>query len=397
MTAPWSVLEIAPTDDKREVKRAYARKLKQTRPDEDSVAFQQLHEAYKFACYLVENDLAIQDDTEDEALSGAGPEVLEALHSEPEEGVGDPQGQCQQDETPAATTAPPDFQYLLDHMDALLASKNDHYFVENWKAFEQDEHLLTEDFRTSLGDAVFARVIAHWKACEEQRNEPAMLRSAVLHYLDSIFGWSNRYYDLLYGYDYSAEDLEFLNDLKDYVPQQASKKFGVKGGAALHIEEKRKTGAALFDGEAESLPFVRGLAFVADVVLLALIVYPLDLLFGLSAQYDWPTVIFTLYVVLAPPCEASIWRATPGKRLLGLQALNKHRQRLSLTHAYLRAAVLWAMVGGVTYIDSLMPIDSLTVLFAVGVFGVYLQKSKGRFLNDAASFSLVSFARKPGP
>lgn len=386
MTRPWSVLEIEPTENKRDVKRAYARKLKQTRPDEDSAAFQELHEAYKFACYLAENGLALQNDDEDEEGHGEVDDASAAFTS----------GQDEDAQNPDANLPPPNFQYLLDHMDALLGAGQDHYFVENWKVFERDEHLLSDAFRISLGDAVFARVIVHWKACEEQRNEPAMLRPAVLHYLDSIFGWSNRYYDLLYAYDYSAEDLEFLNDLKDYVPQRVSNKFGLKGGATLHIEEKRKTAADLFDGEEESLPLIRGLAFLTDVVILALIVYPLDYLFNLSAQYDWPVVIFTLYLLLAPLCEASSWCATPGKRLLGLQALNKHRQRLSLGHAYVRAIVLGLMVGGVTYIDNLVLIDFSVIAVGIGVFAVYMQKSNGRFLNDAASSSLVSLARKPG-
>lgn len=387
MTAPWSVLEIEPTEDKREVKRAYARKLKRTRPDEDSAAFQELHEAYKFACYLAENGLAIQSDDEEEE---------ESLQSSDAVTFQEESSDDQPHEAPEPEVPPPNFQYLLDHMDALLGAGQEHYFVENWKIFERDEHLMTDAFRISLGDAVFARVIAHWKACEQQRNEPGMLRPAVLHYLDSIFGWSNRYYDLLYGYDYRAEDLEFLNDLKDYVPQRASNRFGLKGGAALHIEEKKKSAAELFDGEEESLPFLRGLAFLADIVLLALVLYPLDYFSKFSAQYDWAFVIFGLYLFFAPLFEFSSWCATPGKRLLGLLALNKQRERLSLAHAYFRAIVLGAMVGGVVYIDNLVPFGFSIVAVGLGVFGVYLNKSKGRFLNDAASHSLVVLARKPG-
>ena len=40
------VLELDQTADERAVKRAYAKRLRVTRPDEDPVAFQHLHEAY---------------------------------------------------------------------------------------------------------------------------------------------------------------------------------------------------------------------------------------------------------------------------------------------------------------------------------------------------------------
>ena len=49
---PWEIVGIEPTDDRRAIKRAYAKKLKLHRPDEDPEGFQQLNEAYE---YIVEN------------------------------------------------------------------------------------------------------------------------------------------------------------------------------------------------------------------------------------------------------------------------------------------------------------------------------------------------------
>ncbi len=46
---PWEVLDLAPTFDAGEIKRAYAKKLRGTRPEDGAQAFQQLREAYEFA------------------------------------------------------------------------------------------------------------------------------------------------------------------------------------------------------------------------------------------------------------------------------------------------------------------------------------------------------------
>ena len=78
--SPWALLGIAPTADAAAIRRAYARKLKLTRPDEDPEGFQRLVQArdaaLKEATMMADGSWEEDTEPEDEdepALAAADP------------------------------------------------------------------------------------------------------------------------------------------------------------------------------------------------------------------------------------------------------------------------------------------------------------------------------------
>jgi len=82
---PWDVLGIEPTGDTREIRRAYARKLKLIQPEDDPEGFQALRNAYEWALHLaVAGDLAAGSGNEPEAEPVAVSEAEPAPAPDPE-------------------------------------------------------------------------------------------------------------------------------------------------------------------------------------------------------------------------------------------------------------------------------------------------------------------------
>lgn len=83
MTDFWKILAISPTDDVKQIKRAYAAKLKQVRPDDDPNGFQELRQAYEWALeYGVRWFAHVDEDEQEEDFFGDS--ELEPEQAQPE-------------------------------------------------------------------------------------------------------------------------------------------------------------------------------------------------------------------------------------------------------------------------------------------------------------------------
>lgn len=88
---PFDELDLSPTSDIRQIKRAYAKRLKVTRPDDDPVAFQSLHDAYRAALEQAEaGTLADPQQTAEEEQDSPGVIQTEKPQADLSQDAGEP-------------------------------------------------------------------------------------------------------------------------------------------------------------------------------------------------------------------------------------------------------------------------------------------------------------------
>ena len=79
----WDILGTEPTGDERALKRAYAKRLKVTRPEDDPAAFQELREAYEYALRNAHLFAAELQEPQSAGAEAEAAEVPEAAPMEP--------------------------------------------------------------------------------------------------------------------------------------------------------------------------------------------------------------------------------------------------------------------------------------------------------------------------
>lgn len=146
--SPFAPLGLPPTANESDIKRAYARLLRQTRPDDDPEAFQQLHEAYKAALAYCRS--RITENTASESRENLPPDVNESSPAaEAESAI-----PSSNDEN----VSPVDIAALCNEIIA-IAERGDVSTIKQWLADHAEHWSLS--IKDSMGDYLLDQLDDH--------------------------------------------------------------------------------------------------------------------------------------------------------------------------------------------------------------------------------------------
>lgn len=151
----WQLLDLTPDADERSIKRAYARLLKNHRPDENPDAFQRLREAYEAALAEARWRVPVEDEVVDAPLAVSAPD--HALLISPLERV----------DAPIAVTPPE-------------------------PSLEQMKQWLAEGKERQVMDALRHWLASDWLMPFEHREQ---FEQSVLDWLESAEQWSPAFFE----------------------------------------------------------------------------------------------------------------------------------------------------------------------------------------------------------
>ncbi len=191
----WGILGIERTDSERDIKRAYAKKLKVTRPEDDPAGFQELHNAFKIALSIAQDKPV------------APPLVGTQSANRIEITYDDGQTLTFDDNDEPAPAAPPELpadplsgeqrsliQDLMEKVDALLGGTVvNAQLVDRWRFLTEPPDLLNDEFRIELGRRVVGAIARFNQQTDKARRNRAYapIGSHIITMLDDTFFWSS--------------------------------------------------------------------------------------------------------------------------------------------------------------------------------------------------------------
>lgn len=191
----WSVLGIEKTNDRREIKRAYARKLKSCRPDDDPAGFQRLHDAYQRLLSRAEHPDLFSVET-------YSVEIETANNSDSASETGDNRISSE-----LAVKVDAAMERVMTVLDEPLYINN----PGSWAFLSESTDLLDDDYRIALGVRVLFALAEYNHGIKASRRFD-VVQPHIVGLLDSVFFWSSNPWQFI-GDDFAEESLNLISQV----------------------------------------------------------------------------------------------------------------------------------------------------------------------------------------
>lgn len=419
--AAWEILEIEPTGDTKAIKRAYAKKLKVTRPDENPKGFQDLHDAYKRALQQAEwiarrqaeetFDEDEYDEEEDDWDDAPLAETEDQLHiHRPEAANYLPE--LFDDEDPPQKNNPPEIHTpivvaeLLDSEDSnqknpvdsplaseiesreeieipdqptepiinpyqlegerlietaklLLATDGEQAHAESWSFILESPFILDDQFNWRLGLEIL--LLIREQNISHSDNISINVGANAMTYLDSIFNWNANRPQVFraLGNEY-ASLLDMIRDSS----QPDNWKDKIRGGKKITLANQI---ANIQEHIVLAGPFKRFFAYLLDWLLLVFVIFimaqdqpDLSPLFSFTLL---PLLYFTIF-------EFSKLQGTIGKRLLKLRVTKTNTEPMSFIQTVSRSVCFFVYQG--LFTGAAIAASAIAPFAAVVIVGAYI-------------------------
>ncbi len=192
----WKELGVQPTSNENEIKRAYAKKLKLTRPDEHPKDFQILYQAYKIALNRARNHTSSPDITKNN--SDITNEQLDSINIETKIPIEAGKTGCyplyentysESTYSESATEQNKLLESLADKIKKLISNRKELHNISFWQDILNTPLIFDPQFNWDLGVSTFELVAQHNSKHNSKRKRFNKVSVKIIRYLDSIFDW----------------------------------------------------------------------------------------------------------------------------------------------------------------------------------------------------------------
>jgi len=338
MNSFWDILEIAPTQDKKIVKKAYSVKLKKTKPDDDPEGFQLLYSSYKEALNYVENYETFDFDNNNIdpgakiSLKSDDPDLFNDENlldydlfnndnlidkdtvfdqHETSDTIYDEDVNSSDDELRA--------QKLLEKFSLMIEDENRNSEIESWQLLEESDLVINIYYKPFISLSLFELISNYNIKNLENFKKPISIE--VLNYLNTIFLWTENINELERNFPQAHIQavLEFVKKLdyenntqlrnpvrRDPVKRAKRRKAAKitgntgrrnyrKGNSSREKEKQKTDGMNLIDNASAGF-WEKFLSFIIDTIPLSFIAVAMFKKFPLGEHIE---VYYTLFSIVA--------------------------------------------------------------------------------------------------